>query len=112
MPIIYIAGPFADPDPVFGVAANVASAARAARECMQKGWIFFCPHTHTQGFQHYPEFTEEQWYAFNLEHLKHCDALLLITGWSRSKGATMERQYAIEHNIPVFYENDGIPDAP
>ena len=49
MPIIYIAGPFTDPDPVFGVAANVASAARAARECMQKGWIFFCPHTHTQG---------------------------------------------------------------
>ncbi len=69
------------------------------------------PHPHP-GFQHYPEFTEEQWYAFNLEHLKHCDALLLITGWSRSKGATMERQYAIEHNIPVFYENDGIPDAP
>ncbi len=112
MAIIYIAGPFTDADPVFGIATNVTLAAQVARKCMLQGWTFFCPHTHTQGFQHYPEFSDEQWYAFNLEHLGRCDAILMMVGWNSSKGAVRELEYAIAHDIPVFYERDGIPTPP
>lgn len=112
MAIIYIAGPFADPDLVFGVTENVARAAKVARACMRKGWTFFCPHTHTNGFQHYPEFTDEQWYRFNLDFLERCDAIIMMDGWEYSKGASLELKHARDRGIPIFYENDGIPDAP
>ena len=53
MAIIYIAGPFVDPDLVFGVTENVARAAKLhVRVCGRVDILL--PHTHTNGFQHYP----------------------------------------------------------
>ena len=42
------------------------------------------------------------WQRGNVEILKRCDALVCVTGWENSRGATNEIQVAREFGIPVF----------
>ena len=35
--------------------------------------------------------------------LRACDAMLMLPGWTESKGASNERQLALANGIPVFY---------
>ena len=41
----------------------------------------------------------------DLEHLLHCDALLVLTisGWEKSFGVTSELAHAASNNKPIFY---------
>lgn len=44
----------------------------------------------------------EDWYAFDLDLVDHCDAMLRLPG--KSTGADNEVCYAEEHGIPVFLD--------
>lgn len=37
--------------------------------------------------------------------LMDSDAILMLEGWQKSRGAAMERNIAFELNIPIFYED-------
>ena len=35
--------------------------------------------------------------------VRACDAMLMLPGWTESKGASHERELALAHGVPVFY---------
>lgn len=111
MKSIYIAGAFRGSD-AYAVYRNVQRAEHAMYELItlalaQKTPVaVLCPHSMTFHFDR--TFTDDYWLEATLEHLRRCDALLLIEGWERSEGAKGEREEALAKGLPVFY---GIPEA-
>lgn len=104
--LIYIAAPYTAPDPI----ANAREAVLVADRIYEASnhelvplvphcnlvWNFVVPHD------------VEHYYAYDMELLKRCDALLRIPG--ESWGADEEVKFAEANNIPVFYGEDDLFD--
>jgi nucleoside 2-deoxyribosyltransferase len=101
MKLIYIAGPITSPTNC-GREKNVRSAEEEALSVLRAGAAVFCPHTQARFYD--GELSWEEWIARDLEVLKRCDALYLISGWQNSRGAVAEHAFAVANNIP-FFEN-------
>jgi hypothetical protein len=113
MKLLYIAGKFHSDDTNGGTERNISLASKLALECWRKGWAVICPHKNTAGFQHYPDVSDEIWYAGYLEILSRCDAILMMEGWEASVGAIMEYDFVKSHGLlDIYFERDGIPEAP
>lgn len=41
-----------------------------------------------------------------LRNLEHCDAILMLDGWEKSKGACIEKLFAEKLGLEVMYEKD------
>jgi hypothetical protein len=110
-PALYISGPFSDPDPIHGVAANITRASAAALEAARRGWAPFCPHKLFADFQH-SDVPYDIWMDLCMRLLHASDAILMLEDWERSPGATREHAYAVEHGLLVYYQaTDGVPTA-
>lgn len=95
-PLVYIAGPYTDPDPI----ANTHDALAAASPLFDEGLcIPIVPHL-TLFMQPYCPRPVEDWYAYDIEILRRCDGLYRLVG--ASVGAEREIQFAEENGIPVF----------
>ena len=46
----------------------------------------------------------------DLRALLDCDAIFMLPGWSRSRGATVEHAVAVACGIPVLEEKEGNPN--
>lgn len=55
-------------------------------------------------FQMPRDTTHEQYMTVSLALLSTCDKMYMLRGWETSKGANMERDYAIRNEIPVEFE--------
>ena len=105
-PILYISGPYS-PGNGRTVAENIAVARAHAEAAWRQGWAAFCPHLNTAGFEiDCPEISHEEWLDGDLAILDRLDpavdAVLLLPGWERSKGAQLERDWALHLNLEVF----------
>ena len=101
-PLVYIAGPYAHPDPV----ENTHTAIKVADAIQSTGNITaFVPHLTLLWHMVVPH-DENHWYDFDLAFLARCDALLRIPG--ASKGADNEVLYAEKAAIPVFYSSEDL----
>ena len=93
---IYVAGPYAHPDPVI----NTRNAILAGEELVRRGYTPYIPHLnmlwHTVA-PHEPDF----WYAYDLEWLPCCQGLLRLPG--ASTGADREVEHAKVLGIPVYH---------
>ncbi|MBS1766011.1 MAG: DUF1937 family protein [Acidobacteria bacterium] len=110
--VVYIAGPFtSDDELIVAHHCNVASA--LARRVRAYGMVPFVPHTGLAGGHTalneqssprvgLPDLTWEQAMVECREILQRCDAMLMVEGWERSRGATEERALAKACGIPVF----------
>lgn len=110
--VVYIAGPFSNDDPAIVVHnCNVANA--LARRVRDFGLVPFVPHTGLAGghssmdgldeqMVSLPDLTWEQAMVECRELLQRFDAVLMVEGWERSRGATEERELAKACGIPVF----------
>lgn len=107
-PLMYIAGPYSH-ETEAGILDNIDRAARAGLDCCRAGWACHIPHKNFAGFHVNQDVSYEAWMEKDLAILSKCNALLLIEGWSSSKGASREFQFAEEHGIPHFFARDGIP---
>ena len=99
MRVVYVAGPFRGKDH-YEIHKNICAAETLALEVWKTENAALCPHLNTAHFQ--DTLPDHIWLDGDLEMLLRCDALILTPDWERSKGAQAERQFAIEHNIPVF----------
>lgn len=95
-PLIYIAGPYTNPDPVL----NTHNAIKWAEDVESLGadvaishlsllWHIVCPAP------------MEKWYSRDLAVLARCDACFRFPG--ASSGADAEVKFANERDIPVLY---------
>jgi len=111
-PILYISGPYT---PANGRTTedNIETARTYAVRAWEMGWAAFTPHLNTAGFEHLCTGVEHDgWLAGDLAILDRLDpardAVLLLPGWEQSKGARLERDWAIHLNLEVF----GPPASP
>ena len=105
-PILYIAGPYSAGNGRT-IAENIAVARSYAVAAAKAGWMPFTPHLNTAGFEvDCPEISHEEWLAGDLAILRALSqtgvAVLLLPGWEQSKGARLERDWAIHLNLEVF----------
>ncbi len=107
--VIYIAGPFSDPDKMHGIEANILAASRAALDAWRAGWAVICPHKNSAGFQHAADLPYEVWTRGDLAILSKCDAILLMQQWDTSPGARKELIHAVKESIPVYLHRPSAP---
>lgn len=110
MKVIYVAGPYTA-DSHYKIQANIATAAETAVKCWKKGWAVVCPHLNTTNFQTYYD-DKFDWHTImdgDLELLRRCDAIVMITGWENSKGSRVEHEFAKDLGLPIFYGHDAVP---
>ena len=105
-PILYISGPYSAGNGRT-VADNIAVARRYAVAAANAGWMPFTPHLNTAGFEiDCPEISHQEWLDGDLAILRALSqagvAVLLLPGWEQSKGARLERDWAIHLNLEVF----------
>ena len=99
-PVVYVAGPYRAPDN-WQIEANVRRAETLALEVWRLGAAAICPHANTRFYQ--GAAPDDVWLIGDLAMLKKCDAILMTPDWAKSMGATAERDFAVDHGIPVFY---------
>lgn len=102
IPLVYIASPFSAPTRV-GVEVNIERAVWVGIELARLGVMPVIPHANTA----HPEFERcqpyEFWLAGTLELMRRCDAVVMVKGWKRSRGARAEYEEAIARGMPVFF---------
>ena len=112
MKLLYLAGPFSAPagdsDPLHTVRANILVASRIALEAARAGWMPVCPHKNSSGFEH-TEIPAAFWYEGDIALMLRCDAVLMLPGWTASKGAVREFFMAQPRRIPIFVYANGMP---
>ena len=107
MGLIYLASAYSHPDPEVRLMRYWAAVKKAA-ELMKAGENIFSPiaHTHEIGLILGDSVDHSFWMAQDKEILRRCDKLLvlLLPGWSESKGVAEEIEFARSIGIPVEYE--------
>ena len=99
MKVVYIAGPFRGSNS-WEMEQNIRRAEALALEVWRLGAACICPHTNTRFFQGAAD--DAVWLDGDLEILRRCDAVLMVSGWERSSGSKAEREEAVKVHIPVF----------
>jgi hypothetical protein len=99
MKIVYIAGKFRGAD-AWEVHKNVQEALKVGFEVAYRGGMPLIPHSNTHPFD--GTFEDAFWLQGTLELLRRCDAVMTISNWKASKGATAEVEEAKRLGIPVF----------
>ncbi len=100
IPLVYIAGPFSAKTRE-GVEANIKAAELVGLVIASLGGMPIIPHCNTS----HPDFESAQgyqfWIAGTAKLMARCDAVVLVKGWETSKGATRERDLALQLGIPI-----------
>lgn len=103
--LIYIAGPYTA-ETREGIAENIRRAEECGKRVLLAGYVPVIPHTLSRPLNKHAELKNWQhldWMEkFCLPLLARCDAMLLMSNWHLSKGASMEKDYAEKHGISVI----------
>jgi hypothetical protein len=103
--LVYVAGPYTGPD-ANSIHDNIEKARRIAVTLWKEGYAVICPHlnsAHMDGVVSWEQFMEA-----DLLILSKCDAIALVPGWEKSKGACMEFQKAQELGLRIIMPDDPI----
>ncbi|MFA5409710.1 MAG: DUF4406 domain-containing protein, partial [Bacilli bacterium] len=105
-PILYISGPYSAGNGRT-VADNIAIARAHAEAAARKGWMPFTPHLNTAHFEDScPNVSHQEWLDGDLVILRALSqtgvAVLLLPGWEGSRGARLERDWAIHLNLEII----------
>lgn len=103
-PLIYLAGPYTQPDPV----VNTHRMLRIADALLDAGFTPLIPHLSLAWHLVSPK-PYETWLEYDRQLLAHCDAVLRVPG--ESFGATRETQLAEALGIFVIEPRSGAPAA-
>ena len=99
--LVYIAGPYRDERGAWYVRRNIKHAENVAVELASiSNLVPVCPHKAWSGWDGLYE--DKVFLSWGLAVLARCDFLILLSNWTKSEGAKAEREFAVEHNIPVF----------
>lgn len=99
--LAYVAGPYSAKT-IFGKLRNIYRAWRAARRLWAEGYTVVCPHMNSALMD--GAISNDEFILRDLSILGKCDAVYMLKGWSRSKGARLERDYALQLGLEVLYE--------
>jgi len=101
-PMIYVARPFSDPDPV----ANTHRIVKIADPLLDAGFVPVVPHL-SLAWQLISPKPYSTWLKYDRHLLARCDAVLRVPGFS--VGATAEVCFAMKRGIPVIRPRSEVP---
>ena len=94
-------------------ATNYQKGREVAIEMCKHKIPYFSPHLNAWRFDLESDLDAVTWQDYmdmDYEILGRCSGILMMRGWERSRGAVLERQFAIDHGIPVFYSIQQVLD--
>ena len=98
--VLYLAGPYTRPDPI----VNVNGACRVATIIIeQTEWVPMVPHL-TMLWHAITPRSIGFWYALDLIHLAHCDAIVRLPGASIGADHEMGHAESIGLTVVSFYD--------
>ena len=104
--LVYVAAPYTDGNPDV-TRQRLQIATRYAAGLLAQGRHAFSPLTYTHRIQQlgYQPPPPGNWYSFDLQFLRQCEALEILTlpGWRESYGVALETEHARRWGIPVRY---------
>lgn len=103
MKIIYVSGKYSKGN----VDENIALAREAAVELWKRGIGVICPHTNTAHMER-EGIPYETFMGGDLEMVRRCDAIYMLSNWQDSPGAIREYQEAVYHRKPVFHRLEDV----
>ena len=92
-PLVYIAGPYRNPDP-WQVEQNIRAAEEVGMRVAKLGGYPQIPHSNTRGYFGSPGIPDEFWLQGTLRMMLRCDAAVFLPNWMVSSGAREERREA------------------
>ena len=98
--VIYVAGKYRDTRGEWYVMQNIRDAERVALQIWKLGGVALCPHMNTRFFG--GTLPDETWLSGDLELLRRCDALFLMSNAANSTGAQEEAKLAKTLGLPVL----------
>ena len=104
MKLVYIAGPYTART-LIGKLINIYRARKVAKVLWAKGYSVICPHSNSAFMD--KSAPVEQFYKGTLQMLKNCDYIVMLKGWSKSKGSRAELKCAYDSGISVIYWGTG-----
>ena len=100
IPLIYIAGPYRNSDPVVKE-QNILTARQYGEEIIRLGAAAIVPHNN---FRYYDGYAGEQFFLeATLRLMSVCDAVLVIPGYINSEGTKGEIVEARHLGIPIYF---------
>ncbi len=103
--LIYICGPYNDTTNAI-VIANVERAARVSSDYKRDGWDIFCPHTMMhlidQKYNTDGAIKDGDYFDNVARFLEYCDAIHLLPGWKKSRGALKEYRRALGLGLEIL----------
>lgn len=103
--IVYTAGPITTPSQNERWEFHMV-ARHLAQRIWKTGHAAICPHLNTM-FMDDPSIPSEVFYKGDEEIIRRCvDAMVMLPGWTKSKGSIAERELAQKLNLPVFYHDN------
>jgi len=109
--IVYVSGAYYGKDNGKSINSNIRLAREAAIELWERGYTVICLHLNTQNFEKDCKLTYDDYLIGDCEIIKRCDVVFMLDNWEESNGASIERQTALENNIPVFYKIQELEDC-
>ena len=107
--VVYLAGPYSDTTEE-GRDLNVARAAKVAKRLWIMGVAAICPHLNNYKFEGNASLGDKNWLEMfeifltgDFEIITRCDAVMMLPGWEKSKGACAEFVFAKWYGIPVHF---------
>ena len=101
--IIYVSGAYMGKDNGKSINNNIKLARKEAIKLWERGYTVICPHLNTQNFEKDCKCTYDDYLIGDCELIKRCNGVLMLDNWKDSNGASIERQTALDYDIPVFY---------
>jgi len=100
MKVAYVAGPYRGPTE-YQVHRNIQEAEAIALELWRIGFAVICPHKNSGYFG--GEVSEDLILEGCLKIVEKSDCIVMMYSWERSEGSTVEREFALQHSVPVYY---------
>ena len=101
MKVIYVAGAYRA-NSLNGVWDNIMHARAVARQLWIDGWAVICPHANSIFMD--GEETDGLFLKGDLEIVRRCDAIYMLTNWEQSEGARGEYELARNLDLEVYFE--------
>lgn len=86
------------------IGMNIYKARKAALRWWKEGYAVICPHMNTAFFD--GACHDTVWLEGDLELVKRCDTIYMLTGWQQSEGSIQEHDTAIDYGLTVIYQDE------
>lgn len=97
--LVYLSGKYS----AGNIEENIRTARQAAIKLWNNGYFVICPHLNTAHFEVDCKASYDDYIDGDLRMIEGCDAIVMLSNWTESRGAKIEKDYAETNNIPVLF---------